>query len=163
MASLQPLYRRSSDLRHPIEDEFAQIAWGAGFGLRGDSVAAAPMYTLIDRTMVSAPGVARWEYRGKYLDGVSSDWVAESEAYWVVCVSRSRLGLGGLTQFCIFFLRHRTRDHSFPDQQKSSRNGSGSHFPGNTSRHKPPTALKLGSEDSEVSIRSPSLVPARVL
>ena len=81
MASLKPFYGRSSVLRHPIEDEFAPIAWGAAFGLRGDSVAAAPMYTLMDRrTMVSASGVARWEYRGKYLDEVSSDWVAESEA-----------------------------------------------------------------------------------
>ena len=81
MASLQPFYRHSSDLQHPIEDEFAQIAWGVDFGLRGDSVAAAPMYTPMDRrTIVSASGVARWGYRGKYLDGVSSDWVAESEA-----------------------------------------------------------------------------------
>ena len=81
MASLQPFFGRSSDLRHPTEDEFAQIAWCVDFGLRGDSVAAAPLYTLMDRrTMVSASGVARWEYRGKHLDGVSSDWVAESEA-----------------------------------------------------------------------------------
>ena len=72
MASLQLFYRRSSDLRHPIEDELAQIAWGADFGLRGDSVAAAPMHTLMDRRkMVSASGVSRWEYRGKYLDRMS--------------------------------------------------------------------------------------------
>ena len=58
MASLKPIYRRSSDLRHPIEDEFAQIAWGADFGPRGDSGAAAPMYTLVDRsTMVPKPRV----------------------------------------------------------------------------------------------------------
>ena len=81
MASLKPFYGRSSDLRHPIEDEFAPIAWGAAFGLRGDSVAAAPMYTLMDRrTMDSVSGVARWEYRGKYLDGASSDWATESES-----------------------------------------------------------------------------------
>ena len=65
MASLKPLCRRPSDLRHPMEDEFAQIAWGTDFGLRGDSAAAAPMYTLMDRrTIVSTSGVARWEYRG---------------------------------------------------------------------------------------------------
>ena len=81
MASLKPFHRRSSDLRHPIEDEFAQIARGADFGRRGDSVAAAPMYMLMDkRTTVGASGVAHWEYRGKYRDGVSSDWVVESEA-----------------------------------------------------------------------------------
>ena len=30
-------------------------------------------------------------------------------------------------------------------------NGSGSHVPGKTSRQRPPTALKLGSEDSQLS------------
>ena len=81
VASLKPFHRRSSDLRHPIGDEFAQIAWGADLGLKGDSVAAAPMYTLIDRKqMVSESGTARWEYRGRYLDGVSSDWVTEAES-----------------------------------------------------------------------------------
>ena len=74
MASLKPFCRRSSDLRHPIEDDFAQIARGADVGLRGNSVAAAPMYTLMDRrTIVSAPGAARWEYGGKYLDEVLPD------------------------------------------------------------------------------------------
>ena len=65
MASPKPLYRRPSDMRHSIEDKFAQIALGADFGLRGDSAGAAPMYTLMDRrTIVSTSGVARWEYRG---------------------------------------------------------------------------------------------------
>ena len=81
VASLKPFYRRSSDLRHPIGDEFAQIAWGADLGLKEDSVAAAPMYTEIDRkNMVSKTGIARWECRGRYLDGVSSDWVTEAES-----------------------------------------------------------------------------------
>ena len=81
MVSHKPFSRRSSDLRHPIEDDFAQIVWIADFGLRGDSIAAAPMYTLMDRrTMDSVSGVARWEYRGKYLDGASSDWATESES-----------------------------------------------------------------------------------
>ena len=30
--------------------------------------------------MVSATGVARWEYRDRYLDGVASGWVSEAEA-----------------------------------------------------------------------------------
>ena len=39
------------------------------------------MYTLIDRTKVeSEMGTVRWEYRGRYLDGVSSDWVKKTEA-----------------------------------------------------------------------------------
>lgn len=81
MASLKPFYRRSSDLIRPIEDEFKQISWGAGFGRRGDSVTAAPMYTLLmdRRQLVSASRIAWWEYKGKYLDGASSDWVPETE------------------------------------------------------------------------------------
>ena len=39
------------------------------------------MYTMIDRgTMGGTSDAARWEYRGKPLDGASSDWVAESDA-----------------------------------------------------------------------------------
>ena len=39
------------------------------------------MYTLIDRKKVeSEVGTVHWEYRGRYLDGVSSDWVKETEA-----------------------------------------------------------------------------------
>ena len=34
-ASLKPFYTRPSDLRHPMEDEFAQLAWGADLGLGG--------------------------------------------------------------------------------------------------------------------------------
>ena len=68
----------------------------------------------------------------------------------MVCVSKSRVGRGGLTQFCINFLRYRTGGH-FRPEKKSSRNGSGSHVLGKTSRHRPPTALKLGSKDSQRS------------
>ena len=51
---------------------------GRELRIQGNSVAAALMYTPMDRKqMVSASGIARWEYRGKYLDGVSSDKVAE--------------------------------------------------------------------------------------
>ena len=54
VASLKPFYRHSSDLRHPIGDEFAQIAWGADLGLKGDSVVSAPMYTLTDRRKIES-------------------------------------------------------------------------------------------------------------
>ena len=40
---------------------------------------------------------------------------------------------------------------SFPIRKKSSRNGSGSHVPGKTSRHAPPTALTTSSEESQLS------------
>ena len=79
--SLKPFYTRPSDLRHPMEDEFAQMAWGADLGLEQQSPTAAPMYTLLDRRrVVSAKGVARWEYRGRYLDGVASNSVSETES-----------------------------------------------------------------------------------
>ena len=62
------------------------------------------------------------------------------------CVSRSRLGRGGQTQFCVNFLRYRTGSQ-FRSGKKSSRNGSGSDVPSKTSRHRPPTASKRGSKD----------------
>ena len=78
-ALLKPFYTRPFDLRYPMEDEFAQMAWGADLGLGGHSTTAAPMYTLLDRRRVlSATGVARWEYRGRYLDGVASEWISEA-------------------------------------------------------------------------------------
>ena len=40
---------------------------------------------------------------------------------------------------------------SFPIRKKISRNGSGSHVPIKNSRHRPPTALKLVNEDSQLS------------
>ena len=80
MASLKPLYTTPSDLQQPMEDELAQMAWGADLGLGGHSTTAAPMYTLLARRRVaSATGVARWECRGRYLDGVASDCVSEAE------------------------------------------------------------------------------------
>ena len=36
-ASLKPFYTRPSDLPHPMENEFAQMAWGADLGLGGYS------------------------------------------------------------------------------------------------------------------------------
>ena len=80
-ASLKPFYTRPSNLRHPMEDEFAQMAWRANLGLGEHSTIAAPMYTLLDRRrVVSASGVARWEYRGRYLEGVASEWVSEEKS-----------------------------------------------------------------------------------
>ena len=56
------------------------MAWRADLGLGGHSTRAAPMYTLLDRRrVVSATGVARWEYRRRYLDGVASEWVSKAE------------------------------------------------------------------------------------
>ena len=38
------------------------------------------MYKLVDRKKVgSEEGTLRWKYRGIYLDGVSSDWVEDTD------------------------------------------------------------------------------------
>ena len=47
-------------------------------------------------------------------------------------------------------LRYRT-GRSFPIKEKSSTNWSGSHVPIKNSNNSPPTALRLGSEDSQLS------------
>ena len=55
----------------------------------------------------------------------------------MVYVSTSRLGRGGLTQFCINFLRNNSQQEVIFDQKKmkkSSRNGSGSHVPSDRPR-----------------------------
>ena len=77
---IKPFHIRPPDLRHPLADEFAQFAWSAYFGLATSSVVAKPLYTLCDRRNVtSATGVSKWEYRGKYHDGKSSQRMAETE------------------------------------------------------------------------------------
>ena len=42
-ALLRPFYTRRSDLRHPMEDKFAQRAWGADLELGGCSTTAVSM------------------------------------------------------------------------------------------------------------------------
>lgn len=73
-ASLEPFHTRPSDVRHPMEDTFKKMAWGANLGLEGTQLhAAAPMYTLLDRRRgVNATRVTRWGYRWRYLNGVTS-------------------------------------------------------------------------------------------
>ena len=76
----KPFHARPPDLRHPLADEFAQFAWSADFGLATPSVVAKPLYTLCDRrSITSATGVSKWEYRSKYHDGKPSQWMAETE------------------------------------------------------------------------------------
>ena len=71
----------------------------------------------------------------------------------MVCAWGSRLRHGGLTQFRIIFLRYRTTGPEVIfDQKKSSRNGSGSHVPSETSRHRPPTALKTLQRGNHSSV-----------
>ena len=57
-ASFKPFYTRASYI-HPIEFEFAQMAWGVVLGLGGYSATVAAIYTMLDRRRVVSPaGVA---------------------------------------------------------------------------------------------------------
>ena len=45
------------------------------------STVASPLYTLVDRSAVSSgDNSSKWNYKGKYLTGVVSDWITEKEA-----------------------------------------------------------------------------------
>lgn len=79
-SSLKPFYLREERLRHEFEDEFSHVAWGADLGLIDASVAATPLYTLLDRRAVSNPNDSwSWEYRSRFQDGTESGWVDEKE------------------------------------------------------------------------------------
>ena len=95
VASLKPLYRRSSDLRHPIGDEFAQIASGADLGLRRRFGCGGPdVYT--DRP-----------YEGGERDGNSSLGISGKISRWGFI----RLGQGDRStrQFYSLAARHLSR------------------------------------------------------
>ena len=47
-ASVKPFYERPRDLRHPLENEFAQKAWRADLGHPSEPTAKTPLYTLLD-------------------------------------------------------------------------------------------------------------------
>lgn len=80
---MKPFHQRPTELRHPFEDEFAHLVWSADLGLADDSVAAVPLYTLTNRTVVPGTGNVStawaWEYQGRYHDGVLSPWITEDE------------------------------------------------------------------------------------
>ena len=79
-ASVKPFYIRPRDLRHPLEDEFAQQAWRADLGRPEEASAEVPLYTLTSRQKAMSPsGTTRWEYQGRYPDGAMSNWLTEHE------------------------------------------------------------------------------------
>jgi len=81
-ADVKPFHRRPEHLELPFEDEFAHLLWSADFGLADNSVTAVPLYTLTDRRVGKGKGGTgswAWEYRGRYQDGVQSDWMTEDE------------------------------------------------------------------------------------
>ena len=80
-ANVKPFYLREKRLRHQFEDEFSHMAWGADLGLADVSVAATPLYTLLDRKAVRKPNESwKWELRGRFQDGTESEWIDEKEA-----------------------------------------------------------------------------------
>ena len=77
---MKPFYVRPRELRHRLEDEFAQQAWRADLGQPAEVATEAPLYTLLDRRKVtSATGTEKWEYNGRYTDGSVSEWLTELE------------------------------------------------------------------------------------
>lgn len=67
IASVKPFHVRHLDLRHTMEDKVVQLVWNAEFQLAEASTVAGPLYTILDRReTVSASGLSRWEYRGRY-------------------------------------------------------------------------------------------------
>ena len=75
-ASLKPFYTRPSDLGHPMENEFAQMAWGADLGSEGTRL----QQHQCTRSWTGGGGSRDGECRGRYLDGVASDWISEAES-----------------------------------------------------------------------------------
>ena len=77
---VKPFYLRKAELRHDFEDEFSHVAWGADLGLTDVSVAATPLYTLIDRRAVhQSTDSWSWEYKGRFQDGSESEWIDARE------------------------------------------------------------------------------------
>lgn len=73
---------RSKALQHDFEHEYSHVAWGSDLGLSETSVAATPMYTLLDRRAVNkTTGAWNWDIE----DGFK---MASNQIGWM----RMRLG-----------------------------------------------------------------------
>lgn len=80
-SSLGLFHQHPPDLRHPMEDEFAQQVWSADLGLAASPTVAASLYTLLDlHKVTNSAGVSRWEYQELYQDGKRSPWLSEADA-----------------------------------------------------------------------------------
>ena len=82
-SALKPFTVRPPDLRHSIEDEFAQYAWEADYSnppSQTDRPSIPLLRTLVERRETTAPtGARRWEYKGRFQDGTLSTWLPESQ------------------------------------------------------------------------------------
>ena len=82
-SALKPFTVRPPDLRHTIEDEFAQYAWEADYSNPPSHTARPPiplLRTLVERRETTAPtGTRRWEYKGRFQDGTLPTWLPEGQ------------------------------------------------------------------------------------
>ena len=82
-SALKPFTVRPPDLRHSIEDKFAQYAWEADYNdppSHLDRPATPLLRTLVERRETTTPTETfRWEYRGRFQDGTLSTWLHESQ------------------------------------------------------------------------------------
>ena len=82
-SALNPFTVRPLDLRHSMEDEFAQNAWEADYNDPSshlDRPATFLLRRLVERREVITPTASpRWEYRGRFQDGTLPTWLPEGQ------------------------------------------------------------------------------------
>ena len=79
-ADVKPFHVRPLHLRHCINDEFAQYAWGPDLGLSESSDAMPKYQSLCNcRQCVLPSGNLQWEFRGVAANDAESEWVSENE------------------------------------------------------------------------------------
>ena len=78
-SAIKPFTVRPPDLRHTIEDEFAQYDWEADYSNPPSHTARPPiplLRTLVERRETTAPtGTRRWKYKGRFQGGTLSTWL----------------------------------------------------------------------------------------
>ena len=82
-SALKPFTVPRPDLRHSIENEFAQDVWEADFNdppSHLDRPATPLLRTLVERRETTNPtGSLRREYRGRFQDGTLTTWLPEDQ------------------------------------------------------------------------------------
>ena len=77
---IKPYPLRPPPLRHDVNGEYAQFAWGPDLGLGTASTLASPLYTVVDRCTIQLSNEFwEWKYRGRYLNVSLSGFITESE------------------------------------------------------------------------------------
>ena len=112
------------ELRHEFEEEFAYLTWGLDIGLAEVSTPAASLYTVTDRNVscVTEDTIV-WKYRGRYQDGVESNWLNEEEA-------RKSFTPSQLDVFQALWERYYSADHRTRPPGAPTQRGKGVGLPG---------------------------------